>query len=451
MKTTTLFSRFNQALVWNSVIFVAQRVGKTLTTFVLAGALSVTEFSAWANILSIVFLLILWCDFGLRRSIPRFLPEFAKNKKTHRQFVTLVLSIQSSVLFILNIILFAATSWLAYRFGLGEYLSAFYLGSCLFFVESVKSLVRLLFHAHFWNRTFNRIETVGVIGATGTIIWSALNGVHGLLHIAIGAEIAAGLLVVASTLVLVPTLLHDPAYQSNRTIDGRKTTKEFLQHTGFMWLMTGATSITERNVLVPFFTLTLGHAAGGLFKVANDLALLIQRFVIRIIGSSGTALLSHVESHLVIEKENRPLWGKAVGHLNKKIILLTVPPLITVIVGLVFVYFLGAHLPHTVWVASFLILLYLAQVLGWIFDHVLEVKRAYKPLFISLFPYGLVALAMVASGYGALVLPMVPMLFVIHGLRFASLGIRILYAYRLFALPAYPWRYGWPRNRCRVW
>src|SRR5581483_10932205 len=67
---------------------------------VLYRSLSVADFSTWANITSIIFLMLLWIDCGFRKSIPRFCPEFSRDKLLHKRFITYLILFYSTLLMI---------------------------------------------------------------------------------------------------------------------------------------------------------------------------------------------------------------------------------------------------------------------------------------------------------------------------------------------------------------
>ena len=100
MNNTTVFSKFSQGVNWNGIFYSTYKTFTTILSFLLFKFLITQDFSIWANINSVIFLLLLWLDFGFRKSIPRYLPEFAKNREAHKRFIQYILYFQFSILLI---------------------------------------------------------------------------------------------------------------------------------------------------------------------------------------------------------------------------------------------------------------------------------------------------------------------------------------------------------------
>jgi hypothetical protein len=75
MNSTLLFSQFNSAINWNATYYVVFKSSFLIRTFILFRVLTSSDFSLWASLNSMIFLLLLWSDCGLKKSIPRFAPS----------------------------------------------------------------------------------------------------------------------------------------------------------------------------------------------------------------------------------------------------------------------------------------------------------------------------------------------------------------------------------------
>ena len=101
MNTSThpLFRQFSSALAWNALAYTAHKSAFTIRTFLLYRFLSPSDFSTWATTNSALFLLLLWLDLGLRKSIPRYAPFFRSNC---RQVTKQIMILQQTILIILH-------------------------------------------------------------------------------------------------------------------------------------------------------------------------------------------------------------------------------------------------------------------------------------------------------------------------------------------------------------
>jgi hypothetical protein len=82
MTTQELFNNFSQGVSWNATFYIFYKIVTTIFTFSLYYTLSTDIFSAWANINSSLFLLLLWTDFGLRKSIARYCAQLINTEKS---------------------------------------------------------------------------------------------------------------------------------------------------------------------------------------------------------------------------------------------------------------------------------------------------------------------------------------------------------------------------------
>jgi hypothetical protein len=188
-----------------------------------------------------------------------------------------------------------------------------------------------------------------------------------------------------------------------------------------MWVTTTLKSLSERNFLVPLIMHTLGAQAGGIFKVANDGALIFYRVVLKTIGSTDTALLAHVE------EEQKNSMNNAFKQLTIRVAALCLPLL--GIVGLC--SFNHASAIGTSAIFHLFILMtiaYLVETLLHPYERVLEVKRAYAYIAIAYIPYICLVIAL-ASGYLTTLIGLYASVALIHAVRLVSLSIMAAYAY----------------------
>ena len=89
-----LYTQFDQGINWNAFLYVIQKLLTTLLSVILFYKLTPINFSIWANINSVIFLILLWIDFGFRKSIPCYIPEISKSPKSHIAFTKFIILCQ---------------------------------------------------------------------------------------------------------------------------------------------------------------------------------------------------------------------------------------------------------------------------------------------------------------------------------------------------------------------
>ena len=416
--TTPLFRSFSSALSWNALAYLFHKSATTMRTFLLYYALSAHHFSLWATTTSAVFLLLLWLDLGLRKSIPRFAPLFSAQRTT---LITTILIIHLSILL-------CALPFLLW------FLSAhpptiLLLATIIYLAQGTQSILRLAYHAYFFNKPFNIIassssvlELAALVGAlilfpTHLILMSTLT---------ITAISSVGVCVLAYRRFFECTATSNEG--SPQTKDGYR---QFFTHSLIMWITTIIKSFSERNFLLLLITSSSGVAVANIFKIANDGALFFYRIIIKTIGVADTALLAHIETGHESRAEQNRMMISAVKEVVAKTTRLILP-LLGILVGICFV----PNRLYTPDVFHAFLLMTIGYILETIlipYERLLEVRRRYLFLFLSYLPYIgvmiLLTLTLRISSIGLL-----PLLLCIHIVRLVSyLLIRVCtyYIYRI--------------------
>lgn len=437
-----LFKQFSSGITWNALLYSLHKVSTTIFSWALFMRLTSYDYATWANINALVFLAILWLDFGLRKSIPRFCPEFARNRSTHRSFVRSILILQSSLLIITTPLFMYLSYKSAYTLSLEHNLWLFYMATALFISEGLISVLRTLYHAHFWNKEFNTIS-IGllVVEMVGNgIIISMYSASHQILVYVLVIKIITGIITLGICLYVLKRLYQLQRYNdmSSDTSDTQALTKSFVKHSGIMWFNTNIKSISERNFLVPFITYSLGHIPANIFKVANDGALLVYRMIIKTIGTNDTALLAHVHT----EQNTHEAMDNAFKKLTTKIAGLCFPLLGIIIIA-------GAHSiniikDNNVFLIFFIITIsYLIEALLSPYERILEVHAQYKYLIYAYVPYIVMMIILYSFNFITFI-GLVNMILLIQGVRLVSSLIMVYYAHRAYkvTIPVHALRYG---------
>lgn len=437
-----LISRWHQALRWNGVLFFISQCGKTVSSWILFTHLSATHYAALANVQSLVFLAVLILDLGLSRALPQFCLSFAHNARGKKQFIYTVIQAKIAITIISTLIGLGVLLYIQPI--LSASLSVYHLailGFLLFIIESTRSLLRLVFYAYLWHKRYNigesiliGIRTIMMIG-TSLYYTDPQHIVYSILII----EIVISLCIVMRSLCLLPKLLKDPRYSGEKKLDHPHLLASFMKHSLAMWTITSIGTLSQRNVLVPLFSFVGNAEVASLFKVSNDMALLVERFILKTIGTTDTTLFAHATTqHIANAKHYRCVYSELWDEFHKKLLLLTIP-----LAGLVIFVFTTSDKHQVVTLFSFLSLCYLGRLLFIGYRRQLEISRKYRLLLYSMTPYGLIILL-----YWLLYIKIIPLtletllpiLLGIQTLSLLSCFLRMFFADKLSHQP-YPYSY----------
>ncbi len=421
MNSSLLFHRFSTAVTWNIYLHIIYKTAFILRTIMFYRILTAQDFSTWANLNSIIFLQLLWLDFGLRKSIPQFAPIFS-TMRTHMMARIIFLQTTILILALPALLFFLSYTTTSY--------SILFVASGIYLAEGLNNSMRSFYHAYFHNRSFNIMAMVIAVVEIALTLFGIMTISHQyLLGMILAIKLLATItLIIASCMQFTSQLppISIPAQQ----IDQSAQQIAFSKHSLIMWITTIAASISERNFMVPLLTHTLGIPAANIFKLANDGALFFYRMIIKTLGSADTALLAHIEVGAHDAETKQKLVANAVQKLSAKITRLALPLL--GILGIIMVssswFWNDQYVFH-----AFLIMAigYIAQTVWIPYERVLEAKQQYRLLFLSHIPYGIVMIALVVllwiSSIG-----FIQFLLCVHGVRLVT-GICMRYfVYRLY-------------------
>jgi len=372
--------QFTQALGWNAFSYIIYKILFTTLSFLLLAHLETQDFSLWANTMSITFLLLLWLDLGMRKSIPRFLPEFAHNSKSLNRFVRIIL-LAKLILVITTLPFFI----IALRWLIPQTNSVYIMYAAgIFVLQGLISIIQLIYHAHFWNKLFNSISTLILAGemALNIMLVFLIARSTDLIQSILLTKLIASTITIISTLILLAMRYQSLPTKHNQSTDFISTFKKFMYHSAIMWASTTLKSLSERNFLQPLLTVTVGAASANIFKVANDGALMFQRSVIKTVGTADTALLAYAQT----DQDGKKLVPIAYTKLVQNFAALCFPLL--GIFFLIVIYGEALFISPLVFkLFSLLTITHLIEAFLSPYERVLEVRRAYGFLFCAYAPY----------------------------------------------------------------
>ena len=370
--TQKLYTQFDQGINWNAFLYIIQKSLTTILTFALFYKLSPTDFSVWANVNSIIFLVLLWLDFGFRKSIPKYIPEFSKDIRSHLLFTKFIIAFQLSLLCIFFLIFTFYHKSILGIASLTLSSSVLYLALVIFVLEAFIALLKLIYHAHFWNREFNLFYSI-IITAESVICGLLLFYINNSFYLLVSImfiKVISGIITNIVAISGLRQLYLNKQYQDINQVNYKLLKTEFVKHSAIMWGNTTLKSLTERNFIFPILTLTIGVELANVFKIANDWALLFQRSIVKTIGTTDTLLFSQIN-----ELNNESVMNEAFQKICSKIRRLCIP-LFGILIILLFLknYFINKNeLIFKIFIL--LVISYLIESILSPYERVLEVKR----------------------------------------------------------------------------
>lgn len=425
-----IYNQFDKSVNWNAYHYIIQKVITATLTFVFYNNLSASDFSIWANSNSIIFLILLWTDFGFKKSIPKYIPQFSKKRKTHIIFTKSLIKFQFITSIFVTLLLAVYLQNIAKLLTIDLSEQIFISIITIFFIETYIAFLRLLYHAHFWNQYFNSFYSIiTILEAIAYSFFIFYLKSFSLLTI-FTVKIISGLLIVFFMSIYLVKLYLDKEYQAQVDKLGKNETinnKCFLKHSIAMWFNSVLRSLGERNFIIPLLTIYFGKEFSNIFKVSNDWALLFQRAILKSIGTTDTSLFSHVN---IIEKSH---MQNALNKILSKISQICIP-LFGVFIFFVINknYFIGND--NTIF-QTFLLLVFLYIIESFLlpFERLLEVNKRYLILILSYLPYLFFFFLIALKKY----LPLIgfwTFIFVLYLVKIANLSIIVIYSKRKYKI-----------------
>ncbi len=282
--------------------------------------LTTQDFSSWANLNAMIYLLLLLLNFGLFKSISRFAPEFAQDRKAYKKFIKSIITFKLLVLLVGLIILAPLLKIAISAFNLSATLALLPLGLGLFFAEGIASTMKLMYYANFRNKQFDLLARTMLMTQLVTnlvLIAGGSPSSENIVYIVLLTKIASGVLLAAISLFML-TRRQQTTTIEQATINASQLKRNFIQYSGFMWGTSTIKSLSGHNALLPLFTITIGPAAANLFKVSHDGAKLFYKAVLRTIGAKGSVEPGNIE----MSKKKKKKSGT---DLLQKIVILSAP------------------------------------------------------------------------------------------------------------------------------
>lgn len=383
MNSTVLYKSFISATTWNSITYFVYKGLQTVLSIVLFHTLSAHYFATWANFNSIIYLVLLWLDGGFNKSIARFIPEFSKNTTARNMFIRVLIFIKIGLIILALPIIIFIMPHLCTLLNLALEPSLIALACITLITQGIVFTIKMIYHAHFWNKEFNIIQT-GFLTLETLINIALVSITHNqsdVIFYILTMRIMSGTMTIGVTLIALTNRYRQMAITTEE-INTVILMRRFFHHSLFIWFSTIIKSMTERNVMLPLLTYLIGHQTANIFKIANDGALFVHRFVTTTIGTADTTFLTHA---ILLPEKNQ--FSKAFKELSTKIINLSVIAVIAIVpLGIMFNTKLISQ-TSTCYIFLLLAVGYLLESLLSPYERVLEIKRSYVSLLCAYIPY----------------------------------------------------------------
>lgn len=387
MTNQELYQRFSAGFHYNAALYLMYKIASTGITLALYNRFDCKTFSLYGNINSIIFLILLWLEFGLQKTVPRFCLDYATDNKHLHTFMQRLLQFKATVL----IAAIPIYIWLTYNFiirlEIFNVKDLLYIGILLLLTEGIVSIIRLMYHAYFLHRIFNNLNalTIGIEVLISIIGILTIKDDRNVVLMLLCSKSIANTILIALAWKNISIIYSQMSSNDQNSLSEGQVNKQFIKHAAIMYFNNSAKSLSERNFLFPLFTITFGIQIANMFKVALDGALLFYRIVVKTIGTTDTALFAHL---LHINKKDET-WQIAFKKLCTKIAALVIP--LAAIIYILYRYKLCSNYSPFVFQLFLIITIcLLTETIFSPYERMLEVNRNYWLLACAYMPYLLV-------------------------------------------------------------
>lgn len=399
---------FYTAVRWNTIGYVVHRIFHTGTSVYLYYTLSSTDYVAWNVLLSIIFISIFFCDAGLRKSVPLYIDTY----DMHRWLIPLY----SAIAVILSVAIIGLSTWII-PYHAQHAVS--YLVIPFVVIHTILIGMRLLYNAKLCNKRFAFIHSIWA-GVECICIFVGLH-YYGTqpIHTLFIAKIIGGFGALVHAWMRAPTPEHHK--------DDHSDMAHMKRHTGFVWLIAIARSLSERHVIMPIIAWTAPASIAATYKVLHDTVMLLYRTIIKAIDINDITVL-------------RPLQTRR--HAFFRISITMINWVSISIIALSFVPYImtTASVHRSMFILLLMLTLLELPMIPW--ERICEIRRQY------MMPLGAYAIALVVPVcFLACHVSNLPtyqhvmiLLCTIHGIRTGMLWILGITAPREDHIQ-YPWRY----------
>jgi hypothetical protein len=424
--------RFNSALTWNAALYSVYKLFSLSLSIALFATLATNDYALWANINSIIFLFLLWIDCGMRKSVPRFSPEFLFSRRSTIRFIVGISIFQAILLSLCTPLIYLSLSYTARTLGHHAHTVIFF-GLLLFVSQGIAAILRLIFHSYFLQKQFNGVAIIimSIEMLFNIFFFFRSAPTVGLIFTIFTIKLIGDAFLIGISMYLlakhIPILAKELDVTTKEQKNTQTLTKNFVLHSFLMGCSTFIKSLSERNFLVPFLTHTAGPEMANIFKIANDGALIFYRFILKTIGTADTSLLTYIEIH---KRKNE--LSDAFTKLTSRIAGLCLPLLAIVVLVVVYrpLFFESTFVFH---IFTLMTTCYLIEALLSPYERVLEIKRDYMYLAIGYIPYAISIFFITHSNIIALI-GMIPFVLAVHCVRLVNSFLFVYLSHRAYGL-----------------
>ncbi len=373
-------SKFLKAIAWSGCLYGLYKTSSTFFTIKLFNDVSCEIFSLWASLNSIIFLILLFLDGGLRKSIPHFAQLFVSKSFYHRSFIYSVALVNFLLLLIVGIPLLIGIIYYLLPTLYTKYL--LWPAILILIIEGISSFCVIIYQAHFLQYLYAIPYSCALLIETALNFFILnkynLSQEKLLIHLCINKIIIKGLMCIIMTIIFWWWISRTkkPYNHTHYPIFWHRA---FIKHTALMWASTLIKSLSERNFLLLLFTYSINNMTANLFKISHDSTIIFQRIAFKTIGVSDTAFLTQHNKNDDHYTRNR------FKVLSNTIMYMSIP-LILLVTG-IFLYHLERYSTDMILIFIIFTIGYALEIILSPYERMLETQKAYRLLWISYIPY----------------------------------------------------------------
>lgn len=409
---------FNNALQWNFFFYVFHKLYSLAITLFLTKKMDGNLTACWVQVYSIVYLALLWIDFGNRKSLPLFL-SLMHDKKSREEIINatymrhaLTLIVSMPIITIMVYFSSLATQWPPY---------VFMLLPIIMTLEGISSHAQTLLHAQNRQKYCNLKASLALaleLALISCVLIEITNQVT-LLYAILGIKIiCSGMLILT---IMPQTQLN--SVSTLQLSNKKKIPLNIVQHSLIATGTTIAKSLSERNVITLVITAAAGPEAAISYKIANDGALFLQRCIVKIMNNADISFYATIRQ----SEEPTKQMKVACSIVSARITALIIPLLLGTLLYYYFLWWLNIKTKMIFFTACLLSISYAIESMLMPYERILEACQCYRSLLRVYILYSTLVIFSILLSYNAFIGTGV-LLILITGVRLVSYLLFFFYA-----------------------
>lgn len=297
MININIYKLFNRSIKWNTIEAIVYQTILTLHQILLFSAVDKLSYALIGTIFSLLYLSIVFLNFGLDKSLATFFLEYTKSKSNFKRFFMFQLFIQLALLITVGLIFILFKDSISYLFSSNFKCpvlenSSWLILSLLLLSESLKKTLRTFAQLAFLNKQTAIIETFAITLYFVTVwgyylITSKINLLSILIPFVLESIISNFCLSV---------VVYKFYQKINNTELNNPSVLTIVSNRFYVYINQLSHMFFSGNFIIPFLAYIYSLEQISSLKLTNNITVFITVLMERIFGITSAALLTHVKN-----------------------------------------------------------------------------------------------------------------------------------------------------------